>query len=271
MCSISNKMWKNTLCAWEFTRIKNAPMISRLCTAAITNSEQDDDKSLTKEKAHALVMKLTNEERDNLAWCLNHYESEETKAEYRGQLAGFRWRSKFGRPSKVPELGDVDPTGSYCPLPEEWLLKKYEETNTETVPEPTRAQLFRVGLQNAIPFIMFGFLDNSVMLICGESIERTVGAVITISTMAAAAIGNTFSDILGIGSSYYVEQLVIKLGLKPPNLTPIQLDMKCSRRAANLGRTLGVTLGCFLGMFPLLLKKDEESNDEKSVEEENEK
>lgn len=54
--------------------------------------------------------------------------------------------------------------------------------------------------------------------------------------MAAAAIGNTFSDILGIGSSYYVEQLVIKLGLKPPNLTPIQLDMKCSRRAANLVR-----------------------------------
>ncbi|CAI6364938.1 unnamed protein product [Macrosiphum euphorbiae] len=75
----------------------------------------------------------------------------------------------------------------------------------------------------------------------------------------------------GIGSSYYVEQLVIKLGLKPPNLTPLQLDMNCSRRAANLGRTLGVTLGCFLGMFPLLLKKDEESKDEKSVEEEDEK
>ncbi|CAI6353079.1 unnamed protein product [Macrosiphum euphorbiae] len=37
------------------------------------------------------------------------------------------------------------------------------------------------------------------------------------------------------------------------------------------GRTLGVTLGCFLGMFPLLLKKDEESKDEKSVEEEDEK
>jgi len=42
-----------------------------------------------------------------------------------GQLAGFKWRSKFGRPSKVPELGDVDPTGTYCPLPEEWLSKKY--------------------------------------------------------------------------------------------------------------------------------------------------
>lgn len=42
-----------------------------------------------------------------------------------GELAAFRWRSKFGRPSKVPRLGDVDPTGSYCPVPEDWLLRKY--------------------------------------------------------------------------------------------------------------------------------------------------
>ncbi|VVC33774.1 Transmembrane protein 65 [Cinara cedri] len=263
MCSMPNKMLKNIVRVWELNRIKPITIVNHLCTTT-DNLEKDDGKSLTKEKARTFVMNLTIEERDILAWSLNHLESEETKAEYRGQLAGFRWRSKFGRPSKVPELGDVDPTGSYCPLPEEWILKKY----VETVPEPTRAQLFRVGLQNAIPFIMFGFLDNSVMLICGESIERTVGAVITISTMAAAAIGNTFSDILGIGSSYYVEQMVIKLGLKPPNLTPVQLDMNCSRRAANLGRTLGVTLGCFLGMFPLLFKKDEEATDDKSEDEE---
>lgn len=87
-----------------------------------------------------------------------------------------------------------------------------------------------------ILYTTFCYVINMYKLIQGESIERTVGAVITISTMAAAAIGNTFSDILGIGSSYYVEQMVIKLGLKPPNLTPVQLDMKCSRRAANLVR-----------------------------------
>lgn len=40
------------------------------------------------------------------------------------QLAGIRWRSKLGRPTKLPTLGDVDPTGSYCPLPEDWLLHK---------------------------------------------------------------------------------------------------------------------------------------------------
>jgi hypothetical protein len=42
-----------------------------------------------------------------------------------GQLAGERWRSMFGRPSKLPTLGDVDPTGSYCPFPDDWLEKKY--------------------------------------------------------------------------------------------------------------------------------------------------
>lgn len=41
------------------------------------------------------------------------------------ELAAFRWRSKYGRPSKVPTLGEVDPTGTYCEVPEDWLLRKY--------------------------------------------------------------------------------------------------------------------------------------------------
>lgn len=42
-------------------------------------------------------------------------------------LAGQRWRTKLGRPSRVPTLGDVDPTGTYCPMPEDWLKKKYSK------------------------------------------------------------------------------------------------------------------------------------------------
>lgn len=42
-----------------------------------------------------------------------------------GQLAAFRWRSKLGRPSKIPSLGEVDPTGTYCPVPDDWLSRKY--------------------------------------------------------------------------------------------------------------------------------------------------
>lgn len=75
----------------------------------------------------------------------------------------------------------------------------------------------------------------------GDSIESGMGAFITISTMAAAALGNTFSDVIGIGSSYYVERAAALLGMTPPPLSPVQLDMPVSRRFSNL-----VSLRCAL-------------------------
>jgi len=61
-----------------------------------------------------------------------------------------------------------------------------------------------------------------------------LGAYICLSTMAAAALGNTFSDVIGIGSAYYVERFAERIGFKPPNINPIQLDMPISRRIANM-------------------------------------
>lgn len=52
--------------------------------------------------------------------------------------------------------------------------------------------------------------------------------------MAAAALGNTISDVCGIGSAIYVEKAVYKIGMKPAPLTPVQLDMPVTRRSANL-------------------------------------
>ena len=60
------------------------------------------------------------------------------------------------------------------------------------------------------------------------------------STMAAAAFGNTISDVLGIGSAYYVEQFAQKIGFEAPKLTPIQLDLPKSRLAANLVSFLNI-------------------------------
>lgn len=79
--------------------------------------------------------------------------------------------------------------------------------------------------------------------------------------MGAAALGNTISDILGIGSAFYVERLANKIGFKPPKLSPIQLDMNCSRNSANAGRVLGVTLGCLLGMCPLFFRNKKENEE----------
>ncbi|PNF30348.1 hypothetical protein B7P43_G13427, partial [Cryptotermes secundus] len=187
---------------------------------------------LTKLQAHDLIMRLTGEERTALLTALQEFQSEKRKAEYEGQLAGVRWRSTFGRPSKLPSLGDVDPTGSYCTFPDDWLARKY----AESVPSPSSGDLWRVSVHNAVPFVGFGFLDNFIMIIAGEQIEMMLGSVMVLSTMAAAALGNTISDIMGIGSAWYVERLAARIGMRPPKLSPIQLDMPSSRRAANMVR-----------------------------------
>ncbi|GBP32067.1 Transmembrane protein 65 [Eumeta japonica] len=200
---------------------------------------------LTKLHANELILRLTEGERKVLLTALQEYQSNRIKEEFEDKLACQRWRSKLGRPSKVPTLGDVDPTGTYCPVPEDWLKKKY------------------VCFGNSIPFIGFGFLDNFIMIIAGDSIESGMSAYITLSTMAAAALGNTFSDVIGIGSSYYVERLAAMMGLGTPALSPVQLDMPVSRRFANMGRVIGITVGCFLGMTPLLFKDDEKKQENK--------
>jgi hypothetical protein len=63
-----------------------------------------------------------------------------------------------------------------------------------------------------------------------------LGSVMVVSTMAAAALGNTISDVMGIGSAWYVERLAVRIGMQSPKLSPIQLDMPSSRRAANMVR-----------------------------------
>lgn len=214
---------------------------------------------LNKLQAQELVLRLTGEERIMLIAALQEYESKLVKEEFAGQLAASRWRSKYGRPSKVPRLGDVDPTGSYCSIPEDWLQRK----QAESVPPPTTSQLIDIAVANSIPFVGFGFLDNFFMLLFGDYIDMYLGSYFCLTTMAAAALGNTFSDVLGIGTAFYVERLANKIGFNPPKLSPMQMDMPRSRNFANLGRVLGVTIGCLLGMFPLIFRKGKTKEDDK--------
>ncbi|KAK4876374.1 hypothetical protein RN001_012796 [Aquatica leii] len=216
---------------------------------------------LSKLQAQELILRLNSEERTLLYTALQEYQSKLVKDEYQGQLAASRWRSKFGRPAKLPRLGDVDPTGSYCLLPEDWLMKKC----VESVPPPSMNNLLNIGVANAIPFIGFGFLDNFFMIIFGDHIDLYMGSYFCISTMAAAALGNTFSDVLGIGSAFYVERLANRIGYTPPKLSPIQMEMPVSRHFANVGRVVGVTLGCLLGMFPLLFTKTHKKEEKIAV------
>uniref|UniRef100_A0A994J4W9 Transmembrane protein 65 n=1 Tax=Homo sapiens TaxID=9606 RepID=A0A994J4W9_HUMAN len=110
----------------------------------------------------------------------------------------------------------------------------------------------QVFIHNAIPFIGFGFLDNAIMIVAGTHIEMSIGIILGISTMAAAALGNLVSDLAGLGLAGYVEALASRLGLSIPDLTPKQVDMWQTRLSTHLGKAVGVTIGCILGMFPLI-------------------
>ncbi|XP_017741431.1 PREDICTED: transmembrane protein 65 [Rhinopithecus bieti] len=117
---------------------------------------------------------------------------------------------------------------------------------------PTPGQLRYVFIHNAIPFIGFGFLDNAIMIVAGNPFEMSIGIILGISTMAAAALGNLVSDLAGLGLAGYVEALASRLGLSIPDLTPKQVDMWQTRLSTHLGKAVGVTIGCILGMFPLI-------------------
>ncbi|KAL4235809.1 Transmembrane protein 65 [Mactra antiquata] len=136
---------------------------------------------------------------------------------------------------------------------------------------PTRSQLKKVMLHNALPFIGFGFLDNFLMIIAGEYIEFKFGALFGISTMAAAALGNWISDLAGVQTAHYVEVVTSKFGVKAPALTPEQVDMSSTRWASNFGKAIGVSIGCILGMIPLLFYSPRDKSDDDKDNEKDEK
>ncbi|XP_062044001.1 transmembrane protein 65 isoform X1 [Lepus europaeus] len=103
---------------------------------------------------------------------------------------------------------------------------------------PTPGQLRYVFIHNAIPFIGFGFLDNAIMIVAGTHIELSIGIILGISTMAAAALGNLVSDLAGLGLAGYVEALASRLGLSIPDLTPKQVDMWQTRVSTHLASVL---------------------------------
>ncbi|XP_040582953.1 transmembrane protein 65-like [Lepeophtheirus salmonis] len=139
------------------------------------------------------------------------------------------------------------------------LEKSEESSSHDVVPQKELVRLH--CLYSGLPFVGFGFLDNAVMIVAGESIEWTIGASFCISTMAAAALGNTLSDVFGMGSAWYVERFTLRFSGGPPKLSSEQLHSKPFRVASTFGRTVGVIIGCLLGMFPLLFIDDRKSKE----------
>ena len=131
----------------------------------------------------------------------------------------------------------------------------WEQTGGEEGP-PTRAQLRRVGIQAALPFIVFGFLDNFIMIVSGNYIESLIiRMALGIGTMTAAALGNILADMFSVGIADRVENVLIQMGFPILDITASQAKLKVTKYAVLWGRCLGIMIGCTLGMFPLLFSK----------------
>ncbi|KAG1666390.1 Transmembrane protein 65 [Nymphon striatum] len=185
-----------------------------------------------------------------------------------------RWKSGQGSVKSVMTVSTAkDLIGQLSKSERRLLLDELQKFQAAAAkgddpsPPPSFRQLRAVFNHNALPFIGFGFLDNFIMILAGDYIDATIGLTLGISTMAAAALGNTISDIAGIGSAWYVESFATRLGiLLPPVLTPAQIDMYRTRWSANLGRAGGITLGCIIGMLPLLFISEKQPLKEDSEE-----
>ena len=116
-----------------------------------------------------------------------------------------------------------------------------------------------VALQASIPFVGFGFMDNFVMILVGDQIDLTLGVAFGFSTMAAAALGNTFSDALGVWAGGLIDRVAEWFGIPPHGLSQAQLKLPRPRLASQLGQAAGVIFGCIVGMFPLLLLDTEKA------------
>ena len=98
------------------------------------------------------------------------------------------------------------------------------------------------------------------MILAGEFLEVNLGATLAISTMAAAAIGNLISDVVGLGAGGVIESGAARYGVQvPATLTAAQLTGRSAANTRHAANVIGITVGCILGMFPLLFYDEEEA------------
>lgn len=97
----------------------------------------------------------------------------------------------------------------------------------------------------SVAFIVFGFIDNAIMVLAGSTIDTYIGVAFGISTMASAALGNTISDVIGMASGRWIEYELHRV-------IPVVQKGDLSKKQVIFAESVGITVGCLLGMIPLL-------------------
>mmetsp|Transcript_57398 Transcript_57398/g.122066 ORF Transcript_57398/g.122066 Transcript_57398/m.122066 type:complete len:424 (-) Transcript_57398:195-1466(-) len=154
---------------------------------------------------------------------------------------------------KEYEEADNDQSGTISKVEfKRYLGRLAASAGLKDVEPPNKRQLLLFALNSAIPFVVFGALDNSIMILGGDVVDDLIGATFQLSTLACAALANTFADVFGISIGNTVEALTARLGLPQANLTPHQAELPYVRRVGLVSGSAGILVGCLIGMTPLL-------------------
>lgn len=149
---------------------------------------------------------------------------------------------------------DIDDSGSISRA--EFRRYMASVCSVEAMPgdpsEPSQRQLSLFALNSAIPFVVFGFMDNFIMIIGGDVVDDLIGSSFHLSTLACAAVANTFADVLGISVGNTVESVTQRLGLPSANISTKQAKLPNVRRVGLVASAGGILVGCILGMSPLI-------------------
>lgn len=114
--------------------------------------------------------------------------------------------------------------------------------------EQEEFDLFRVMFSRSffsvmVGMIVFGIMDNGIMVVAGSSIDEYIHQF-GFSTMLSAGIGNTFSDAVGVMSGSLVARWVWK------SFGKVQ-EEDIGSGLFMFGETLGIVIGCLIGLIPL--------------------
>jgi len=141
----------------------------------------------------------------------------------------------------------------------EAILESCEKAIGKAAPPRVRDFLVRF-LKKSSKMIMFGFIDNFIMIVAGDQIDTHIARSMGWSAMAAAGFGNMISDVAGEEGGSAIDTAMEKMGLDVESVSDEQMEQApgwmqfMDRRAG----TFGVAIGCLLGMIPLAFMEGEE-------------
>jgi len=145
----------------------------------------------------------------------------------------------------------LDNSTQRFPFDDNLTLPSAEEEEIKAE-RPTKEQLRAYSFRVALPFFGFGFIDNSLMIMCGDLIDLTLSEKFGVSMLFSAGLGNVFADSVGVYTSDVIEKFATRISPPKAKFTPQQRMLKSVRRRKSIFRVVGITTGCLAGMLPLL-------------------